>query len=118
MSQVHIHPDYDKNKKDNDIAILKLKICLSFNKNVQPACLPESLDFTGANALFSGWGTSKHLRYATMPVITNKKCVKPYAYWDKSMLTSNMICAQGFNTPLCFIIILLPLKRSFSQFGS
>ena len=56
MSQVHIHPDYDKNKKDNDIAILKLKTCLSFNKNVQPACLWESLDFTGANALFSGWG--------------------------------------------------------------
>ena len=60
MSQVHIHPDYDKNKntKDNDIAILKLKICLSFNKNVQPACLPESLDFTGSNALFSGLGKS------------------------------------------------------------
>ena len=56
MSQVHIHPDYDKNKKDNDIAILKLKICLSFNKNVQPACLPRSLAFTGANALISGWG--------------------------------------------------------------
>ena len=56
MSKVHIHPDYDRNKKDNDIAILKLKICLSFNRNVQPACLPESLDFTGSNALFSGWG--------------------------------------------------------------
>ena len=56
MSHIHIHPDYDKNKMDNDIAILKLRICLSFNKNVQPACLPESLDFTGANALFSGWG--------------------------------------------------------------
>ena len=56
VSHVHIHPDYDNHKKDNDIALLKLKICLSFNKNVQPACLPESLDFTGANALFSGWG--------------------------------------------------------------
>ena len=56
MYQVYIHPDYDKNKKDNDIAILKLKICLSFNKNVQPACLPEFFDFTGLNALFSGWG--------------------------------------------------------------
>ena len=26
--------------KDNDIAILKLKSSLTFNKNVQPACLP------------------------------------------------------------------------------
>ena len=56
MSRIHIHPDYYKNKLDNDIAILKLKICLSFNKNVQPACLPEFFDFTGLNALFSGWG--------------------------------------------------------------
>ena len=59
----------------------------------------------------------KHLRYATMPVISNNMCVKPYAYWDKTMITSNMICAQGFNTPLCFIIMLLPLKPSFSQSG-
>ena len=56
MSHIHIHPDYDKNKMDNDIAILKLRICLSFNKNVQPACLPEFFDFTGLNALFSGPG--------------------------------------------------------------
>ena len=64
-----------------------------------------------------GSGRPKHLRYATMPVISNNMCVKPYAYWDKTMLTSNMICAQGFNTPLCFIIILLLLKPSFSQSG-
>ena len=53
---VHIHPDYDKDKNENDIAILKLETCLSFDKTVQPACLPESLDFTGSNALFSGLG--------------------------------------------------------------
>ena len=64
-----------------------------------------------------GSGRPKHLRYATMPVISNNMCVKPYAYWDKTMITSNMICAQGFNTPLFFIKILLPLNPSFSQSG-
>ena len=64
-----------------------------------------------------GSGRPKHLRYATMQVISNKKCVKPYAYWDETMITSNMICAHGFNTPLCFIIILVLLKPSFSQSG-
>ena len=54
--KVHIHPDYDEDKNENDIAILKLETCLIFDKTVQPACLPESLDFTGSNALFSGLG--------------------------------------------------------------
>ena len=59
MSQVHIHPDYDKNKKDNDIAILKLKTPLTFNDNVQPACLPDANfhpDIYGGIGVVSGWG--------------------------------------------------------------
>ena len=64
-----------------------------------------------------GNGRPKQLQYATMPVISDIKCVKPHAYWNKTMITSNMICAQGFKTTLCFIIILLPLKHSFSQSG-
>ena len=64
-----------------------------------------------------GNGRPNQLQYATMPVISDIKCVKPHAYWNKTMITSNMICAQGFNTPLCFIKILLPLNPSFSQSG-
>ena len=64
-----------------------------------------------------GNGRPKQLQYATMPVISDIKCVKPHAYWNKTMITSNMICAQGFNTPLFFIKILLPLNPSFSQSG-
>ena len=40
-----------------------------------------------------------------MPVISNEKCVKQHAYWNKTIITSNMICAQGFNIPLNFISI-------------
>ena len=49
-----------------------------------------------------GNGRPKQLQYATMPVISDIKCVKPHAYWNKTMITSNMICAQGFNIPLNF----------------
>ena len=47
---------------DSDIVILKLAKSLTFNKNVQPACLPDasfSPDTSKKPAVVSGWGTTK-----------------------------------------------------------
>ena len=48
---------------DNDIIILKLTTALKFNKNVQPACLPEKTfdapEKSKSMAVVSGWGTLK-----------------------------------------------------------
>jgi len=89
---------------DSDIAILKLDSPLTFNEDVQPACLPDSLFTPGRFAYASGWGRirnepgsgSKHLRYVELPLIPNEKCVKPLTDYASNEITSNMVCA-GFN---------------------
>merc|ERR1711962_1462480 len=70
---------YNKANMDNDIIILKLTTALKFNKNVQPACLPEkSFDApekSKSMAVVSGWGTTKSggslpdiLQYVNLPL--------------------------------------------------
>ena len=76
---------YNSGTMDNDIVILKLKTALTFNDNVQPACLPASTfapDTTGQKCYVSGWGTlssgagslPQALQYVDVPMITNAKC--------------------------------------------
>ena len=55
------HPMYNSMTLDNDLAILKLKSSLTFNENVQPACLPDPYftpEDSGEFAVVSGWGTT------------------------------------------------------------
>ena len=62
VKETIIHPMYnveEGNKHDNDVAILKLKSPLTFNENVQPACLPHPSfmpENTRELAVTSGWG--------------------------------------------------------------
>ena len=62
VEETIIHPMFNKRKGaiyDNDVAILKLKSPLTFNENVQPACLPHSSfmpENTRELAVISGWG--------------------------------------------------------------
>ena len=95
---------------DNDIAIVKLESPLTFNDDVQPACLPHtSFTFeTGDNSYVSGWGAtvmrpigeepgpvSNILQYVRLPLITNTDCVFPKTEWAPTQITSNNVCA-GF----------------------
>ena len=68
------HPMYNPRNYDNDIAILKLKSPLTFNDNVQPACLPHPSfmpENTGEIAVISGWGdTSFGKGYALIVIST------------------------------------------------
>ena len=48
---------------NNDIALIKLSSPISFpsNNKIAPVCLPESgNDFTGEDAIVTGWGTTKY----------------------------------------------------------
>ena len=61
VREVVNHPMYNAMKMDNDVAILKLTSSLTFNENVQPACLPDpsfTPEDTGEFAVVSGWGTT------------------------------------------------------------
>jgi secreted trypsin-like serine protease len=40
VQSIHVHPAYDTVTNINDIAVLRLRTPFTFNKYVQPACLP------------------------------------------------------------------------------
>merc|ERR1712029_637464 len=54
--------EYNPQTLDNDFVILKLESALTFDENVQPACLPSSSDYLDVSSaeeqcFTSGWGT-------------------------------------------------------------
>merc|ERR1711971_779778 len=53
-----LHPNYNKQTMDNDIAVLELAEELTFTDKIKPACLPSSAtkDFSGTASTISGWG--------------------------------------------------------------
>lgn len=51
------HPDYNIAMKKNDIALIKLKTPVTFNKtSIFPACLDQIDNVPNENATASGWG--------------------------------------------------------------
>ena len=92
---------YNSQSLNNDYIILKLESDLTFNANVQPACLPDaSYDpgTSGKTCYVSGWGTLSSganslpntLQWVGVPTMTNSQCSQYY-----NSITSSMICA-GF----------------------
>jgi hypothetical protein len=100
ISRAILYPTYigSSNSWDNDIALLKMKDPVTFNKQISPLCLPkqgQNLATTDRIGMVTGWGrtsgsgsTSNVLRQATIPVVN---C--PFN-------AANMICAgQMSGTP-------------------
>ena len=53
------HPDYSKAIEDYDLALIKLRSPLTYNKRVRPVCLPK-FDFpSGTNCYVTGWGNTE-----------------------------------------------------------
>jgi len=90
-----MHPNYDDNTKDNDIALLKLSKKITFGSKVQPICLHEAGLPTPKQVTVSGWGHTseggdlgKVLMEVKLPMVSQAKCKQTY-----NGLTDNMICA-------------------------
>jgi len=95
--------EYNPQTLDNDFVILKLESALTFDENVQPACLPSSSDYLDVNSaeeqcFTSGWGTLTQggsspdtCQFVRVPAITNEACNNDYG----GSITDSMICA-GF----------------------
>ena len=61
VREVVSHPMFNSRTYDNDVAIVKLNSSLTFNENVQPACLPDpsfTPEDSGEFAVVSGWGSN------------------------------------------------------------
>ncbi|PIK57054.1 hypothetical protein BSL78_06050 [Apostichopus japonicus] len=55
---IFVHPEYNSESSENDIAILRLKTNATFSDSIQPACLATSTTETStySNCWVTGWG--------------------------------------------------------------
>ena len=102
VSVVSVHPNYDPESQDYDVAVLKLKAAISPNAGIKvvkiattaPSYAP--LYASGTIATVSGWGTttsdgnvSNVLRKVTVPMVSTAACNSYYG----GGITGRMACA-------------------------
>ncbi|XP_047540257.1 trypsin 5G1-like [Vanessa atalanta] len=98
IDKIVIHPDFDETINNNDIAVIKLKTELTFNKRVRPIKMaPNYIKFkSGVMMTTMGFGAtedqseSHDLLRVDVPYVSYNDC--------KSMIrfiTNRMICAGG-----------------------
>lgn len=108
VKTVKIHPKYNPQTMDNDVAILELVGNLPYDARVQPIKIPskELVAPDGTNLVVSGWGTMRSgvntipngLRSAIVPVVNRFICESQYG---EEAITPQMICAGKPNTDSC-----------------
>uniref|UniRef100_A0A3B5LUW3 Peptidase S1 domain-containing protein n=1 Tax=Xiphophorus couchianus TaxID=32473 RepID=A0A3B5LUW3_9TELE len=100
-AQIIVHPDYNSNTNDNDVALVQLFSAVTFTNYVRPVCLAAdgSVFPSGLDCWVTGWGTlsyggvvyydiSQTLQEVDVPIVSNSQCSASY-----STLTNNMLCA-------------------------
>ncbi|KAM9335161.1 transmembrane protease serine 9 [Symphorus nematophorus] len=105
VQEIHIHPSYNPNTHENDIALLQLQKlpyseeCLQDNPAITPVCVPWTTRLFNANhtCTISGWGItsdgalSRVLQFAKVPL--TEDCQRVY----KDNFKPGMICAGALN---------------------
>jgi secreted trypsin-like serine protease len=59
IDSVFLHPDWDRETLENDLAILRLSKPVQFNDYVQPACLPGPDPPPNSSVVIIGWGADR-----------------------------------------------------------
>lgn len=100
VDSVKVHPEYDADTVDNDIAMLRLPFSLAPSPTRGIACLPAPNQPLPANKLCTiiGWGKSRVtddfgtdvLHEAQIPIVSSEACRDVYVDYR---ITDNMFCA-------------------------
>ncbi|XP_053552283.1 transmembrane protease serine 9-like [Bombina bombina] len=109
VSEIIIHPTFNKTTLFGDIALLKLNTSVSFTSYILPVCLPDnsSIFTTGMSSWVTGWGSTsssvllpypKTLQQVEVPLLDQQSCDKMYhinsSYSPGEVIvTQDMICA-------------------------
>ena len=89
MERVEMHPDYDYDNFNNDIALIKLKKPVVFKKHINSVCLPKQDESISTKIGYvTGWGKTKFtsdkrpsiLQEAKIDLISAEKCQKTFRY--------------------------------------
>uniref|UniRef100_A0A673CP20 Peptidase S1 domain-containing protein n=1 Tax=Sphaeramia orbicularis TaxID=375764 RepID=A0A673CP20_9TELE len=101
VATIILHPNYDSNTNDNDIALLRLSSPVTFTDYIRPVCLAasDSVFNSGTDSWVTGWGTVQEgvslpfpgtLQEVEVPVLGNRQC---NCLNGVGTVTDNMICA-------------------------
>lgn len=94
-----MHEGYNPKTYDNDIALVRIAAPVDLGlRGIAPVCLPPpTADYTGVDAVVTGWGTLSSGGYqpdrpmeVTVPIRTQSECEGAYG---SQAITNNMICA-------------------------
>ncbi|GAB1860575.1 Trypsin-1 [Camponotus japonicus] len=113
VERIIIHPKYTGNLAPYDIALLKLKTPLIFNKRVSAVTLPQQNEIRTGNAVLSGWGSVSKifdlqlpevLQKATVLLLDNQSCLKKFSnnIERKPNLYDTQICTAFNRISICF----------------
>ncbi|XP_044744420.1 venom serine protease-like isoform X2 [Coccinella septempunctata] len=101
-----IHPEFNPQTQNNDIAMVKTRMNIAFSLYVGPVCLPfryTTNDFRGLPVTALGWGSeefsgprSEVLQEVTLNVISNQQC----SYTEKN-ITDKQLCTYASNKDSC-----------------
>uniref|UniRef100_A0A672YE86 Mannan-binding lectin serine peptidase 1 n=1 Tax=Sphaeramia orbicularis TaxID=375764 RepID=A0A672YE86_9TELE len=117
VDTIVLHPDFQPDNYNNDIAMVKLSQGVEFDDVIRPVCLPmpnmrdePPLPSPNSLGVVAGWGistpntsssdlrlTSDLLQYVKLPVVSQDECRSSYASRSVSYnITHNMFCAGFF----------------------
>uniref|UniRef100_A0A3B3IAA1 Peptidase S1 domain-containing protein n=1 Tax=Oryzias latipes TaxID=8090 RepID=A0A3B3IAA1_ORYLA len=94
VSRIIVHPNYNSDTHNNDVALLKMASSVTFTDYISPVCLAaQGSDFPGQEVTYlvryqSPCSAPSTLQEVSVPVVNNTQCNSSY-----SIITSNMICA-------------------------
>lgn len=105
MASVAVHPNYDPNTLDSDIAVIKLLDKARIGEKVLPLCLSENQEeeVTSAQGLVTGWsplpesslGPDERARVGLVHLADVVPCEQQYARNGVPVsVTDNMLCAS------------------------
>lgn len=114
IQKIHIHPDYSKYTRMNDIALVELKAkqMMPYSPNIMPVCMPDLTDdFNNSKVFVAGWGLNQTINgsqpnatnYVKLSVVDQAECNQTLMYapqWAYEV-TSNQFCAGMTNTSAC-----------------
>jgi len=94
VKQMIIHPDYNTDTVDSDLALLELSRSLDDIQTL--STIPKNIDIQGLDGVIMGWGKtgenkpkSDILLQATVPLVSDDACYQVFG----DDLTDNMVCA-------------------------
>ncbi|KAH1028776.1 hypothetical protein HUJ05_002107 [Dendroctonus ponderosae] len=95
---ITVHPEWNYQKLENDIALIKLPQPVTLNKYISPVSLATSGSFVDSNALLTGWGktsdlstVSNVLNQVNLPILENERCKSFY----EDIINNSHICTSG-----------------------